>query len=180
MPGKGFRKMVRQSNSARLGIALLAAACLGLLFAGCGFHLRGQADLNFERVHVQSAGTSQFAAELRRVLLSNSAVELTDTADQAQVVVKIVDEQKEQTILSISSAGSVNEFLLLYRVSYRIMDNRMEDLSAPSQITVRRDLTYDDTETLGKESEVQLLFKDMQNDAVLQMLRRLSVISVRS
>ena len=172
--------MVRQSNNARFAFAVLAVACLSLLFAGCGFHLRGQAKLSFDRVYVESAGTSQFGVELRRVLLSNSGVELADTAEQAQVVVKIVDEQKEQTILSISSSGSVNEFQLLYRVSYRVMDNQMEDLSAPGQITVRRDLTYDDTETLGKESEVQLLFRDMQTDAVLQMLRRLSVVSVRS
>jgi LPS-assembly lipoprotein len=36
-------------------------------------------------------------------------------------------------------------------------------------------MTYDDTEVLAKESEEALLFRDMKADAVLQMMRRLSV-----
>ena len=96
------------------------------------------------------------------------------------MVLKVLEERQEQNILSISAAGSVNEFQLLYRVSYRILDTQMQDLAPQQEITVRRDLTYDDTQTLGKESEVKLLFTDMRSDAVQQMLRRLSVVNVPS
>ena len=37
-----------------------------------------------------------------------------------------------------------------------------------------RDLTYDDTQVLAKESEELLLYRDMKSDAIQQMLRRLS------
>ena len=160
--------------------ARLTVLCLGLLLAACGFHLRGQADLPFESVYVQSAGSSEFATELRRVFEGSKSILLTDAADHAEVVVKIVEEQQEQKILSISQSGSVNEFQLVYWVTYRIMNSKMEDMVAPGEISVQRDLTYDDTETLGKESEVKLLFRDMRADAVQQLLRRMSVVTTRA
>ena len=169
-----------QLTNARLAIGFVLLAWASVLTAGCGFQLRGQADLPFERIYVETEGFSLFAAELRRVVQSGNAVEVTDTAEQAQVVLKVLAERREKTILSLSRSGSVSEFQLLYQVSYRVMDNQLKDLVAPSQISLRRIMTYDDTEILGKESEEQMLFRDMQDDAVQQMLRRLSVLPVSS
>ncbi len=165
------------AGKARGHLAALLAAGFVLLVSGCGFHLRGQVDVPFENVYVQSAATSQFGTELRRVFERSNSVELTDTAKDAEVVVQIIDEQQVQEILSISPAGSVNEYQLLYRVSYRVMNNQMEEIAPSDEIRVRRDLTFDDTQTLGKESEVQLLFRDMRDDAVQQLMRRLSVVT---
>ena len=153
---------------------------LVLLLGACGFQLRGKADLPFDRIHVETRGFSLFAAELRRALQSGSNVEVTNTPQQAQVVLKITDEHREKKILSLSAAGSVREFELLYRIAYRVMDTQLQDLVAPNEIVLRRDMTYDDTLTLGKESEEALLFEDMQADAVYQMLLRLTAIPVRS
>ena len=167
----------RSSDGLRRCRYALLVAVFALGLAACGFHLRGQVDLPFENVYVQSSGTSQFATELRRVFEGSNRVELTGAASDAEVVVQVVNEQEIQEILSISPAGSVNEYQLRYLVSYRIKDRKMEDVVPPDMIRVRRDLTYDDTQTLGKESEVRLLFRDMRNDAVQQLMRRLSVIS---
>ena len=168
--------MVLQSTHTRLDFRFVLLTLASLLIAGCGFQLRGQADLPFERIYVETEGFSLFAAELRRVVQTGNAVEVMDTAEQAQVVLKVLADRREKTILSLSRSGSVSEFQLLYQVSYRVMDNRMKDLVAPSEISLRRIMTYDDTEILGKESEEQMLFSDMQDDAVQQMLRRLSVL----
>lgn len=159
---------------------MLVLIWTSLLAAGCGFQLRGQADLPFERIYVETSGFSLFAAELRRVLQSGNEVEVMDTPEQAQVILKILGERQEKTILSLSTSGSVSEFQLRYLVSYRVLDNQMKDLVAPGEIALRRDMTFDDTQTLGKESEEQMLYRDMQDDAVQQMLRRLSVLLVRS
>jgi LPS-assembly lipoprotein len=69
----------------------------------------------------------------------------------------------------------VQEFELRYKVSYRLIDRAGNDLVPPGQIFLRRDMTYDDTQVLAKESEADLLYRDMKADAVQQMLRRLSV-----
>jgi LPS-assembly lipoprotein len=43
---------------------------------------------------------------------------------------------------------------------------------------LRRDITYSDSDVLGKEQEEALLYRDMQNDAVQQIVRRLEVAKV--
>lgn len=172
--------MFLSSSKPRITINLLAAIALCLLVAGCGFQLRGQADLPFERIYVETQGFSLFAAELMRVIQSGDAVEVMDSPEEAEVVLKVLNERRERKILSLRSSGAVSEFLLVYRVSYRVTDNQNEDLVAPSQIELRRAMTYDDQVILGKESEEELLFRNMQADAVQQMLRRLAVVLVSS
>lgn len=164
----------------RFHIHLLSVAAVSLLLSACSFQLRGQADLPFERIHVETSGFSLFAAELRRTLQSGSKVEVTDTPKQAQIVLRITSEREEKKILSLSGTGSVSEFELIYSIGYRVMDNQLQDLVAPGEISLRRDMTFDDTLTLGKESEEALLYRDMQSDAVQQMLRRLAAIPVKS
>ena len=162
-------------------VALLVVAIgMALLFASCGFQPRGRADLSFERIYVETDGFSLFGAELRRVIQTGNVVEVVDTADEAEVVLKVVSELQERKILSLTGTGSVREFDLIYRVAYRIMDNQLKDMTAPGEIVLRRAMLFDDTLRLAKESEAELLYRDMQTDAVQQMLRRLSVIQVQS
>ena len=172
--------MVLTSVRVRFLAKWLALISIGLLLSGCGFQLRGQADLKFDRIYVETDGFSLFAAELRRVIQSNKSVEVTDNPEHAQVVLKVLDERLEKKILALTSTGSVEEYVLLYQVSYRVMDNKMQDLVAPNDIALQRIMTYKDTETLAKESEEQFLYRDMQTDAVQQMLRRLSVIAAKT
>ena len=175
-----MRNIVQQFNRPRPAVTVLVAIWVSLMVAGCGFHLRGQADLPFERIYVESNGFSLFAAELRRIIQSGESVEVVDTMEQAQVVLQVLGESEKKEILSLSPSGSVNEYQLLYQVRYRVTNNRGKDLVSPGDISLRRDMTYDDTETLGKESEEALLFRSMQVDAVQQMLRRLAVVLVES
>ena len=168
------------TTSAGTAARLLMAIAIGVLLTGCGFQLRGQADLPFERIYVETDGFSLFAAELMRIIQSSNQVEVMDDPEEAEVILKVINEQRERKILSLQSSGSVAEFLFVYRVNYRVMDNKRKDLVAPSEISLRRAMQYDDTVILGKQSEEELLFRDMQADAVQQMLRRLSVVLVES
>ncbi len=45
----------------------------------------------------------------------------------------------------------------------------------PNEILLKRDLLYSDSDVLGKEQEEALLYRDMQTDAVQQVVRRLQV-----
>jgi len=43
-------------------------------------------------------------------------------------------------------------------------------------VQLSRDVTYNDADILAKESEEQLLFRDMQSDMVQQVMRRLASV----
>ena len=68
----------------------------------------------------------------------------------------------------------VREFRLRYRVGFRVHDGKGNNYVPQSTLELTRDVTYDDADVLAKESEEQLLYRDMQGDMVQQIMRRLS------
>lgn len=157
-----------------LASRLTAGAVLCMALAACGFQLRGVAALPFDSIYVQAAPTSQFATQLRRAMKVGSQTRITDKPDEARVVLHILAELREKQILALSGGGRVREYLLRYRVSYRLTDSKSAtEYIAPTEIVLRREFSFNDTEALAKESEEALLFRDMQSDAVQQLVRRL-------
>jgi LPS-assembly lipoprotein len=53
-------------------------------------------------------------------------------------------------------------------------------LIAPNEISLSRDITYDDSNVLAKDLEEDLLWRDMNNDLVNQIMRRLSIIKPKN
>ena len=139
--------------------------------AACGFHLRGQATLPFDSIYI--SGSQAFANQISRALRAGSQARVTTNPKDAQVSLQILSEARERVILSLSASGRVREITLRYRVSYRLTDAKGVEYIPASQIVLRRDITYSDTDVLGKEQEEALLYRDMQSDAVQQMVRRL-------
>lgn len=164
----------------RTSALVIAALVVAMTLCGCGFKLRGQAALPFESIYIDTGGFSLLGAELRRVIRTGSKTRIADQPDDAEVTLRIVGERQEKHVLSLSLAGKVREFELRYRLAYRLLDRAANDIVPPGEIELKRDLTYDDTQVLAKESEEALLYEDMKADAVQQMLRRLAVIKLPS
>jgi LPS-assembly lipoprotein len=163
----------RFPRGARRALCLAAGAALCTLLAACGFHLRGSAALPYETLHI--AGSPSFATQLARAVRAGSSTRVVASPKEAQVTLQIVGEQSERVILSLSGSGRVRELQLRYRVSYRLTDSESRELAPTSEVQLKRDLSYSDTDVLGKEQEEALLYRDMQRDAVQQVVRRLQV-----
>ena len=163
-------------NHARRIHLRLSTAILCLLLASCGFHLRGQAALPFETMYV--SGSAGFRTLLTRAVRAGSNTRIVDNQKEAQVILQVVGEQNERVILSLSGSGRVRELQLRYRISYRLTDNDSREILPTTEVQLKRDLTYSDTDVLGKEQEEQLLIRDMRNDAVQQVVRRLQVARI--
>jgi LPS-assembly lipoprotein len=153
----------------------LPALLCTLLLAACGFQLRGEANLPFETLYVQAPTGSQFAIQVRRMITAGSSTKIIDNAKGAEATLVLVGEKREKNILSLSGTGRVSEYQLRYLMSYRVMDRNAVEIIPVTEIALKRDLSYSDAELLSKEAEDALLFRDMQNDAVQQLLRRLQL-----
>lgn len=156
-------------------IALLCTLFCTLLIAGCGFQLRGAASLPFESLYVQAPVGSQFAQQFKRVVAAGSSTRIVDDPKAAEATLVLVGEAREKSILSLSGTGRVSEFQLRYRMNYRMLNKASAEIIPASEIALKRDFSFNDQDTLSKESEEALLFRDMQNDAVQQLVRRLQV-----
>ena len=150
-------------------LVLLAALSL----AGCGFHLRGAAPLPFDTVYVPGAGGG-IALDLKRNIQAGTDAKVVDEAKQADAVLQFTREERQKVILSLTATGRVREFQLRYIVGFRVVDNKGNDYVPQNTIELTRDITFNDAEVLAKESEEQLLYRDMQNDMVQQIMRRLA------
>jgi LPS-assembly lipoprotein len=155
----------RSSRAALVGV-------IAALLAACGFHLRGQAELPFESLHIP--GNNPLAVELKRNVAAASKTRLVDKPGDAQAVLGFTQELRDKIILSFSAAGRVSEYQLRYRVGFRVTDPKGAQVYLPSsEILVTRDMGYSDAQVLAKETEEALLFRDMQRDMVQQIMRRL-------
>ncbi len=156
-------------------IALLAAATL----AGCGFQLRGsngQYNMPFQSIYLAFAEASPLGTELKRNLRAGDSVRIENDASKAQALFDVLGESRGKAILSLNSLGRVREYSLSYTLVFRVRDANNKVLLAPTEITLRRNIAFDESQVLAKESEEALLYRDMQADLVQQILRRLAAI----
>jgi LPS-assembly lipoprotein len=156
----------------------LLSGGLVLLAGGCGFHLRGSVSLPFKTLFLNINESSSFGAELRRNVRSASDVTLVDAPEKAEAIFDLLAETREKEILSVNSAGRAREYTLHYRVRYRIHDGHGRDFVPSSEISLKRDVSFNEDALLAKESEENTLYKDMQTDMVQQILRRLSLVKI--
>jgi LPS-assembly lipoprotein len=159
----------RDSPFARLLVALVLVGGP----VACGFHLRGEAHYAFDTLYLNSPSSQPLTADLRRSLEGVGSAKLVPAADQAQAILDITAVENNKQILSLSGAGKVAEYLLTKRVLFRVRDAAGNDWLPTSELLVRRTYTYNDTEALAKETQEQRLWREMQDDAVAQIVRRL-------
>jgi LPS-assembly lipoprotein len=144
-----------------------------LLLAGCGFRLRGTADLPFNTLYVPGVAAG-IALDLKRNIQAGTNTKVVDDPKLADAVLEFSQETRLKEILSLTGTGSVREFRLRYRVGFRVHDGKGADYVPANILELTRDVSFNDSQVLAKEAEEQLLFRDMQNDMVQQIMRRLS------
>lgn len=157
----------------RKALRLMAVTGLAVL-AGCGFQLRGQAQLPFQAAYVEAAERSPLASQLRRQL--DLQGKLAERREAADVIIRLTGEKRDKSILSLSGAGKVREYRLNHAVTLAATAPDGRDMLAAAEIKQSRDFSYSDEQILAKEAEETMLRKDMDDEIVRQILRRLAFV----
>ena len=156
----------------------LFALLLAALVAGCGFHLRGagSGNLPYKTMYIALPETAEVRVWLERYLRGSTNTTVSDDAKTATVTFQQLSDSRDKSILSIDARGRVREYRLQMRYRFRLVDAQGREIVAPQEISMNRDMTYDDSQVLSKSMEENLLWRDMTNDLVNQIMRRLSRI----
>jgi LPS-assembly lipoprotein len=144
-----------------------------VVLAGCGFQLRGSADVPFQTLYIPNA-VGGIALDLKRSIQAATNAKVVDDPKAADALLQFSHEVRDREILSLTAAGRVREYRLRYRVGFRVHDGKGNEFVPQSSLELTRDISFNDAQVLAKEAEEELLFRDMQNDMVQQILRRLS------
>jgi len=170
--------MMNTSNNNYL-VRVLGAVLLVAMLAGCGFKLRGsdgQYNVPFQSIWLSFNEASPLGTELKRNLRAGDNVRIEPDASKAEALFDVISESRGKSILSLNSQGRVREYLLTYTLVFRVRDAKGAELLGATAISLKRSLTFNESQVLAKESEEALLYRDMQSDLVQQILRRLVAI----
>lgn len=149
---------------------------LGLLLAvlsACGFHLRGDVSLPYKTLHFALPANSVLGAKLKLNIRSSKSTEIVEYEKDAEAIFRQVFEKREKLILTVNNLGRVREYQLRFTYAFRLVDAKGRDLLPLNEIVLIRDYSYNDTNILSKEQEELMLWEDIQQDLVQQILRRM-------
>lgn len=157
--------------------SFVVAGAAAILLAGCGFHLRASQSFAFDTVAVTPETGGAVAAELIRYLGEAVRPVAPPAGGMApQVMVDILQEQREKTVVGVNASGQVREFQLRIRIKFRVRTPQGRELISDTDIVQQRDISFSESAVLAKEAEEDLLYSEMQTDLVQQLLRRLAAI----
>jgi LPS-assembly lipoprotein len=156
----------------RLFLALIPAA----LAAGCGFQLRRYDGLPFASLYIDAPAGSLVAQRLHSMLASDKTTKLAATAAEAEAVLKITHEERVKSILTLTGGGRVSEYRMTLNLSYFVIGKGGSVLAEPETLELNRAMTYDDSLLLAKGAEEQLLYRDMDDNAAIRIVRRMQTI----
>jgi LPS-assembly lipoprotein len=144
------------------------------MLSACGFQLRGQQNYAFKRLAITGA-PPVVAARLTRMIEGGSDTVVVDSPANADAILAI-SEGRGQRVLTLNLAGAAEEYELVYSLNYSLRGADGALLIPPSAIALNRAMTYGTQYAQAKAQESELLYADMQNDAVDQLTRRLATV----
>ena len=162
------------STTRRQWLAFAAIASL----AGCGFELRQPPHFAFKTFYSNLPENSPVGSKLIR-LLQSAGVEVIKNSkeiERAEVVFEQLPELRDRAIVARTSTGAIREFQLRWIYRFRLHTLAGKDLIADGQIALYRDVNYNESQALSADAQTALLYTDMENDVVQQLMRRLAAV----
>lgn len=159
----------------RIFSAILALSIL--LSAGCGFKLQGSYSIP-EQLQTLSLTSQDEYSELTRLVrerLRLNSIAVVDPADNIPTI-RIISDSLDRSTLSIYPTGNVAEYELIYQVSFAVQLPQAE--SQRFEVDIHRDYLDDPRTALAKSREMQLLLKEMRNQAADRIIQTLAATEI--
>ncbi len=157
----------------RRWLAWVMLASAAGISTGCGFELRQTPPLPFARIALLGfAPRSPLAAELGERL--GTAVQVVATPGQAEVVLQVLTDKREKSVVASTAAGQVRELQLRVKFEFRLVSPGGRELIPATELMLSRDMSYSESFALAKAQEEAEMVAAMQTDIVQQVLRRLA------
>lgn len=178
--GSGCPGVARKSKSI-LSWGLLGLLVLALI-SGCGFRLRGQAELppamrvTYVKVnHPPGIPPGTLERTLKDFLKTNGAEVVTDPK-QATAILEIVDEDKSNRVVATNRQGNTRVWTLTYLVNYRVLLPDGKVLLPQTAASVSRNVTYPESAVLSRGQGETVAYRDMEYELVRAIFFRLEAL----
>ncbi len=138
---------------------------LFVLLNACGFHPKGSFQSSTLQ-HVYLEGGSHALRENFKNLLTSQ----TSQPEQAKIIIKLLNEDSQRRMVSLSARGKANEYEVLYRLSYEICDAQNNLLTDRQFLEIRREYFNDQQAIMAKDYEENIIRDEMQKQLAQTVL----------
>ncbi len=156
----------------RLLLLTLSAA----LLSGCGFALRGSVNLSESISRVVVEGSDLEMVDQLEDALETNGASIAPSGDKQAAVLELTLSEFTRDVRTTDANGLATSYTLRYRVGYDVRTAAGDELQINQRLVQKRVFDYDPLQQLQSEEEEEFLKEEMQEEVVLQILRRLSRI----
>ncbi|MGQ3889516.1 LPS assembly lipoprotein LptE [Legionella sp. CNM-1927-20] len=151
-----------------------------IFLTGCGFKLRGYVEMptTLNNVAILIRGTHQDLGPMLKDSLQAYKIHVTDNVSQASYLLILERDAIQQQITSVSASTNPRQYLLIYTAQYSLLKSGGEKVITSRTVTSSRQLTVNNNRILGSDSEEVMLYHEMRQDAVRQIIYQLSQLKI--
>lgn len=152
-----------------------AVAAVFLTLAGCGFHPAGQVSLPavMASTYLQSPSRYGYLENTLRRELTQNGVKVVDSRATSTATLDIMRTRVERRLLAVNRLGQPVQYMLIYRVRYRLLDANGQVLVPAEWIRLQRTYAYSVQTELAVGQQTDALLAAVQRTASRLILLRL-------
>jgi LPS-assembly lipoprotein len=152
---------------------------LVLLLSGCGFALRGSAELpaQMQPLYLESlAGDSDMLREVRRTLQNNRVQLVTEPGEG--FALGIGNEERSERVVSVNVNARAGEYELTLSLPWQLRQGATV-VAGPERLSISRAYLADPNNAVAKSQEGEQILREMRQDLSRQLLRRLQAVQLQ-
>ena len=152
---------------------------LSLALVSCGYSMRGNINLP-DDIRMISLTSESYSPLLISITenLKNSNINVTDSKNKNLYRINILSESFKRRQLSINASGRVNEYEIIYDLSFEISPPNMK--SDVETITLYRDYSFDENNIMGNSDREEQIRKEMIATSATLIYNRLNALTNKS
>ena len=152
---------------------------LSLALVSCGYSMRGNISLP-DDIRTVSLTSESYSLLLNLITenLKNSDITVTDSKDKDLYRINILSESFKRRQLSINASGRVNEYEIIYDLSFEINPPNLK--SDVETITLYRDYSFDENNIMGNSDREEQIQKEMVATSASLIYNRLNALINKS
>lgn len=164
-------------STQRFLVGCLAVFCL----AACGFHLRGNVPLpkTLSPMYVATSTPYDPLVQAIEDTLTASHIELTDSPKKANTILRIIDIQSSESLVSVAASTNTRQYALSKTLRMELAGQKGKVIIPVSSLTATNPLTVDSNEVLNTSAQKQTLDGEMQQALVQQLMIRLGSLDTK-
>ncbi len=166
-----------RTNAKRPCVRLVAVFALAISLTACGFHLRGNIPLTDGLKNMYVNGPKGSFKDLLEKRLTKLGANLVSNPQGGDVVLSITSAESNRTIGTLDERGKVNSYNINFIVGYTLLDSAGNPIRPPASVVESRRYNFDPSAVIESESEEADLLEDMEEEAVLKVIRKLASIT---